>query len=108
MPTPSDIGLRHSLRVSQPGISSSAWRRVASKRQQTFGSPNDLHFGCSGRQFRITFRDEAPAEFSLMIRNRLPSGAMSQLIGPVRIPVSTISVSKRARGVPDWKVGLVL
>ena len=43
-----------------------------------------------------------------MIRNRLPSGAMSQLMGPVRIPVSTISVSKRGCGVPDWKVGLVL
>ena len=55
--------------------------RLASELQQTFDCPNDVHFCCSGRQFRVTFRDEAPAEFSLMIRNRLPSGAISQLIG---------------------------
>lgn len=82
-------------------ISNSAWRRFACKLQQTFCCPHGVHLGCSGRQFRITLRDEASAAFSLIIRNRLPSGEISQLIGPVRIPVSTICVLNRASGVPD-------
>jgi hypothetical protein len=43
-----------------------------------------------------------------MIGKRLPSGARSQLSGPVRIPVSTISVWNHGRGVPDWNTGRVL
>lgn len=62
-------------------------------------------FAC---QFRIRLTDEVPLELGLMIRNLLPSGAISQLKGPVRMPVSTISVSNRARGVPAWKVGRVV
>ncbi len=33
---------------------------------------------------------------------------MSQLIGPVRIPVSAISVLNKGTGVPAWKTGVVL
>ena len=57
---------------------------------------DEFYFGCSGRKFKITFREDVLMELSLMTRKRLPSGAISQLIGPVRIPVSTICVSKRA------------
>jgi hypothetical protein len=49
------------------------------------------HFANAVRQFKATVRDDASLDCSMM-RNRLPSGARSQLIGPVRIPVSTISV----------------
>jgi hypothetical protein len=68
---------------------------LASELQQTFDCPNDVHFGCSGRQFRITFRDEAPAEFSLMIRNRLPemtTGKRSK--SPENLPVGLDRVVK--------------
>ena len=51
-----------------------------------------LHFCSLGRQFRITLREDASWDLSLIIRNRFPSGAISQLMGPVRIPVSTMSV----------------
>ena len=66
--------------------------------------PMDNHLADSGRQFRITFRDDVSCVLSVMIRNRLPSGAMSQLMGPLRMPVSTMSVSNRARGVPERNV----
>jgi hypothetical protein len=62
----------------------------------------------SMRQFRITLRDEVSLEVAVMIRNRFPSGAISQLMGPVRMPVSTMSVSNRGCGVPAWKVGVVV
>jgi hypothetical protein len=48
------------------------------------------YFNDGVRQFRIAVTDVS-TEVSVMIRNR-PSGAMSQLIGPLRIPVSTIPV----------------
>src|SRR5215475_3279930 len=54
------------------------------------------YFACSGRQFRITFSEEVSWVLSVIIRNRLPSGAMSQLMGPLRMPVSSISVSNNA------------
>ena len=47
-------------------------------------------FDSAARQFWTTVMD-ASVDVSLIIRKR-PSGAMSQLIGPVRIPVSTMSV----------------
>ena len=50
---------------------------------------------------------DAAVEVSLIIRKR-PPGAMSQLIGPVRIPVSTISVWNKECGLPDWNTGLVV
>src|SRR5579883_2661983 len=59
-----------------------------------------------GRQLRATVTD-ASVEVSLIIRKRLPSGPTSQLNGPVRMPVSTISVWNRLRGVPAWKTELV-
>ncbi len=49
-----------------------------------------------GRQFRITFRDDVSWVLSVMIRKRLPSGEMSQLMGPFRMPVSNISVLNNA------------
>ncbi len=50
---------------------------------------------------------DASIDVSLMIRKR-PSGAMSQLIGPVRIPVSMMSVWNKVCGLPDLKTGLVV
>ena len=50
---------------------------------------------------------DASIDVSLMIRKR-PSGAMSQLIGPVRIPVSMMSVWNKACGLPDLNTGLVV
>ena len=64
-----------------------------------------VYFG-PGCQFNTTVRG-ASVGLEAMITNLLPSGVMSQLTGPVRIPVSTISVSKRGCGVPDWNTGLV-
>src|SRR3984957_16231317 len=54
---------------------------------------------------QITFREDVSCDLSLIIRNRFPSGARSQLMGPVRIPVSTMSVLNRACGMPAWKTG---
>lgn len=50
---------------------------------------------------------DASVDVSLKIGKR-PSGAMSQLIGPVRIPVSTMPVWKNACGLPDVNTGLVV
>lgn len=48
----------------------------------------------------------ASLELSLMMRKR-PSGAMSQLMGPVRIPVSIMSVWNNGCGVPELNTGFV-
>jgi hypothetical protein len=56
-----------------------------------------VYFGCPVHQFRATVTDDVGAEFGEMIRKRFPSGARSQLSGPVRMPVSTRSVWNRGR-----------
>ena len=53
-----------------------------------------IQFDSAGRQFSTTVMD-ASVDASLMIKKR-PSGEMSQLVGPVRIPVSTMSVWNNA------------
>jgi hypothetical protein len=65
-----------------------------------------VQFDSAARQFR-TIVMGASVDVSLIIRNR-PSGAMSQLIGPVRIPVSTMPVWNNGCGLPDLKTGLVV
>jgi hypothetical protein len=66
------------------------------------------HLYRRSRQFRATVKDDDAGALGLMIKKRLPSGERSQLKGPVRIPVSTISLSNKVCGVPAWKTGLVL
>lgn len=72
------------------------------------GCRGEAHFVAVARQFRATVSDDVSEGFAVMIRKRLPSGARSQLIGPVRIPVSTISDWNKGCGVPDWNTGRVL
>ena len=57
------------------------------------------------KQNGLRVRDMNAAEAARAEVARRRSEAMSQLMGPVRIPVSVMWVSKRACGVPDWKVG---
>ena len=64
-----------------------------------------IQFDCE-RQFRTTVM-AASVDVSLIIKKRL-SGAMSQLIGPVRIPVSTMSVWNNGCGLPDLNTDVVV
>src|ERR1700688_5042082 len=94
-------------RSTGKGISDSCILPVSGE-QPLSAADAGAHFCSPGRQFRITFREDVSCDLSLIIRNRFPSGVISQLTGPVRIPVSTMSVLNRACGMPAWKNGAVL
>src|ERR1035438_1713878 len=65
-----------------------------------------IQFDCAERQF-ITTVMAASVDVSLIIKKRL-SGAMSQLIGPVRIPVSTMTVWNNRCGLPHLNTDVVV